>query len=487
MDQEKAFDRVDHQFLFRVLKAFGFGDTFVAMIKLLYNDATCMVKMSGGLSVPVRVQRGIRQGCPLSGQLYSLAIEPLCKLREKLMGLQINALICNDCVKISAYADDITVILRSENDVQVLTDTLKSYGKASTARVNWDKSDALWCGSDSSSPRLPGRLQWGFSGLKYLGVSLGKEDFKRINWEGLVDKVRARLSRWHWLLPQLSYRGRVLVCNNLVASSLWHKMTVLEPPKELVENVQKHLVNFFWSGQHWLKASVLYLPRQEGGQGLVDINSRIKAFRLQTAKRLLYGKDVSWAGVACSLLRKAGGMGLDRHLFLMDTESVDLSGLTPFYRSILKAWGILSKSRNLKDVHGSWTREEPLLHNPIVDVGIFNSASMRITLRNAGITKIGHFITTNGWMSAEMLAAKLGVRSIRLMQRLLNDLRECLPMNFKSCLEANEDMDVYFPELKIVSAFDAFEEREGCLLNFRTPVLELLSETGEKSTVHYMC
>ncbi len=45
---------------------------------------------------------------------------------------------------------------------------------------------------------------------------------------------------------------------------------------------------------------------------------------------LLYGKDVSWAGVACSLLRKAGSMGLDRHLLLMDTESVDLSGLTPF-------------------------------------------------------------------------------------------------------------------------------------------------------------
>ncbi len=92
-------------------------------------------------------------------------------------------------------------------------------------------------------------------------------------------------------------------------------------------------------------------------------------------------------------------------------------------------------------MHGSWTREEPLLHNPIVD--FFKSASMRITLRNAGITKVGHLITTNEWMSAEMLAAKLGVRSIRMMQRLLNDLRECLPMNFKNCLEANEDMDVY--------------------------------------------
>lgn len=62
---------------------------------------------------------------------------------------------------------------------------------------------------------------------------------------------------------------------------------------------------------------------------------------------------------------------------------------------MLKAWEILSKSRNLKDVQGPWMREEPLLHNPVVDLDILKSASVRIALRNAGITKIGHLITTN--------------------------------------------------------------------------------------------
>lgn len=83
LDQEKAFDRIDHKFLFSVMKAFGFGDAFISMVKLLYKDATCMIKMVGGFSVPVKVEMGIRQGCPLSGQLYVLAIDPLlCKLRR---------------------------------------------------------------------------------------------------------------------------------------------------------------------------------------------------------------------------------------------------------------------------------------------------------------------------------------------------------------------------------------------------------------------
>ncbi len=67
----------------------------------------------------------------------------------------------------------------------------------------------LWCGSVFKGQNLPGGLQWGSASSKYLGVFLGTEEFKKKNWEGLLEKVCAKLSRWNWLLPpQLSYRGR---------------------------------------------------------------------------------------------------------------------------------------------------------------------------------------------------------------------------------------------------------------------------------------
>lgn len=120
-------------------------------------------------------------------------------------------------------------------------------------------------------------------------------------------------------------------------------LVILEPPEDLVKKIQC-MVNFFWSGHHWQRPPVLSLPTQEGGQELVDIRARIKAFRLQAAQRLLYGEEVSRARVACALLRKAGNMGLDRQLFLMDINNLNQTGLTPFYRSMLKAWTLLKVS-----------------------------------------------------------------------------------------------------------------------------------------------
>ena len=46
-----------------------------------------------------------------------------------------------------------------------------------------------------------------------------------------MDALEQRLMKWRGLLIQLSYRGRVLVLNNLVASMLWHHFKVVHPPE----------------------------------------------------------------------------------------------------------------------------------------------------------------------------------------------------------------------------------------------------------------
>ena len=63
----------------------SFGARFISYLQILYGGAESIVKVYGSLTVPFSFKKGIRQGCPLSGLIYTIAIEPLLNnLRTKL-------------------------------------------------------------------------------------------------------------------------------------------------------------------------------------------------------------------------------------------------------------------------------------------------------------------------------------------------------------------------------------------------------------------
>lgn len=128
-------------------------------------------------------------------------------------------------------------------------------------------------------PDLPGGLIWKRNGFKYLGVYLGDEATVQKNWEGVIEKIKGRLERWKWLKSAMSYRGRTIIINNLVASFLWHRLACVDPPTYLLAKIQSTLIEFFWEKFHWVIHNILYLPKEEGGQGMVHLQSRTVVFR----------------------------------------------------------------------------------------------------------------------------------------------------------------------------------------------------------------
>ncbi|CAM2118937.1 unnamed protein product [Caretta caretta] len=145
LDQEKAFDRVDHGYRLGTLQVFGFGPQFVSFLRVLYASAECLVRLNWTLTEPVSFGRGVRQGCPPSGQLYTLAIEPfLCLLRRRLTGLVLWEPKLR--LVLLAYADDVLLMVQDPGDLARVEACQAIYSAASSIRVSWVKSSGLALG-----------------------------------------------------------------------------------------------------------------------------------------------------------------------------------------------------------------------------------------------------------------------------------------------------------------------------------------------------
>jgi hypothetical protein len=136
LDQEKAYDRINHDYLLRVLDHMRFPPKFSKTVKTLYTNGKTMAMVNGELSKPYVVTRGVRQGDPLSCLLFNLAIEPLaCLLRESdIEGILIPG--TSKHLIVSLFADDTTVYLKSTDSMKTLWNILNLWCAASTARFN---------------------------------------------------------------------------------------------------------------------------------------------------------------------------------------------------------------------------------------------------------------------------------------------------------------------------------------------------------------
>lgn len=194
-------------FLLSTFQAFGVGERFLTWIKLLYRKVCCTVKVERDLSSPVPVERGIRQDCSISGQFYSLVIEPLLnRLRSRVKDFSLTNLTVAFPFVVSAYADNVQV----QGEIQELRKFFTLNEKASSVKVNWWKMNGCLEGKWELGgiPNLPGSMSWERRGVKILVLYLGTEDYQKRNWEGILEKVEAKFSKWKWLLPHCSKEGK---------------------------------------------------------------------------------------------------------------------------------------------------------------------------------------------------------------------------------------------------------------------------------------
>jgi hypothetical protein len=148
LDQEKAYDKIRHNYMRRTFKAFNLSNEFVNFFFAVGAFATTRVMINETLSTPYQITRGFRQGCPLSCVAFDLAIEPLaCMIQNSsLKGLEVPGKA--EQIVVMLFADNTSCYLAEDDSFHYFKETiLEKWCLTSGAKFNIKKTVVIPIGS----------------------------------------------------------------------------------------------------------------------------------------------------------------------------------------------------------------------------------------------------------------------------------------------------------------------------------------------------
>ena len=81
---QKAFDKIQHPFMIKILQKMGIEGTYLNTVKAIYDWPTANIILNGEKLKAFPLRSGTRQGCPFSPLLFSIVLEVLAKeVREE--------------------------------------------------------------------------------------------------------------------------------------------------------------------------------------------------------------------------------------------------------------------------------------------------------------------------------------------------------------------------------------------------------------------
>lgn len=289
LDFEKAYDRVDLGFLKQVLTNFGFGEKTLFFIEMLYHNAESQFLVNGELSEGVKQNRGVRQGCPLSMFLYIIYIEPF--LRDLKNQIQ-PTFIAKSKYLISAFVDDVAILLNNEEDFIKLEKCIRNFEEATNSKINKIKTQTLGIGYWKHRKEFP--LKWliSKSSIKILGIEWfnNLEETINNNVTKIITKMKSSIEAT--FNRNLTIQQKSIYFNCFVFPKIGYLAKILPIPKKFTDEIQKLGYNFIW--RHKLESlaeNELYTSRKQGGLNLINVNYKTKALLAKTILEEIFDKD----------------------------------------------------------------------------------------------------------------------------------------------------------------------------------------------------
>ncbi|HYS62000.1 MAG TPA: reverse transcriptase family protein [Gemmatimonadales bacterium] len=199
IDLEKAYDRVNRNKLFEVLNDLGVSGKIRRVIQSIYNNTKIQIRIGSKLSEHAEINRGVRQGCPLSCVLFNMYMDHMVKEWQKKdpKGIQMDQ---QQEISTVLFADDQAVLAETEDDLQRAMYQLAKTSEAYDMKISSGKTKTMaFKGKDAIRSKIviDGKIIEQVNTFRYLGnemsyqgeVDVGGKIAKFLRVTGLINRT----------------------------------------------------------------------------------------------------------------------------------------------------------------------------------------------------------------------------------------------------------------------------------------------------------
>lgn len=314
VDLQKAFDSVEHSFLFETMRGMGFGDYMIHLVKTAFSGCMSLANVNGHLSSPIYLLRGLHQGSPLSPLLFLLVAQVLTSKiigNPRIEGLNISG----ENNIMSLFADDTDLFLKASLPcIAALFNELDTFGLYSGCKANVSKTRCIPLGKTRSDTSFLDNLKITYGDdflsddFTALGIdfsnSISLDQITTMNYEKKIKIAMGWIDSWK--MRDLSIYGRITIIKSLIMSQFSYLVIPLPRPAiSITKRINTLTFNFLWGCKRdKIKREQIVRPVSMGGLDMFYSEDFILSLKISLLSKVIDPRfDHSWKRILYKQLR----------------------------------------------------------------------------------------------------------------------------------------------------------------------------------------
>ena len=293
IDYQKAFDTVRHEEMMRMLARLEVDEKDIRVIRNLYYQQKAAVRVGDELTETVEIKRGVRQGCVMSPDLFTLYGEVIMREIEEMEGFSIGGRNINNI----RYADDTVLVADSVEKLQALVSEVSRASEVKGLKINKEKTECMVVSKRSETPDCPLQIEQEavnkVEQFQYLGSLVTADARCSTEIRRRIGIAKTAFRKMQHLLTNrhLRIQTRKRAVKTYIWSTLLYGCETWTVSKEMEERLEAMEM---WCWRRMLKVS--WVERRSNASILEAIGSRREMMAMVRKRQMAFLGHVMRAG-----------------------------------------------------------------------------------------------------------------------------------------------------------------------------------------------